>query len=41
MGRQMTMSQLVAVRGAVDIEIEAIFAHGALCISYSGQCFDE
>jgi U32 family peptidase len=35
--RQMTLEELVQMRKAVRIELE-VFAHGALCVSYSGQC---
>ena len=35
--RQMTLEELVQMREAVRIELE-VFAHGALCVSYSGQC---
>lgn len=38
MARENTLDDLRAVRGAVpDLQLET-FVHGALCISYSGQC---
>lgn len=38
MARENTLDDLRAIRGAVpDLELET-FVHGALCISYSGQC---
>ncbi len=36
--REMTVEELRAVRSAVGCELEA-FIHGALCVSYSGQCY--
>ena len=36
--RQMSLDQIRAIREAVSCEIE-FFVHGALCMSYSGQCF--
>lgn len=35
--RELTLDQIRALCGEAGIEVEA-FAHGALCISYSGQC---
>lgn len=38
-GRELSLEEIAAVRDECeDIEIEA-FVHGALCVSYSGQCF--
>lgn len=38
LAREMTLAEIAAVRAAVpDLELE-VFIHGALCISYSGQC---
>ena len=37
-GRELSIDEIAAIVGAVDIELEA-FVHGALCVSYSGQCF--
>ncbi|MBO4340349.1 MAG: DUF3656 domain-containing protein [Bacteroidales bacterium] len=36
--RQMSLEEIKAVRKAVDAELE-FFVHGALCVSYSGQCY--
>lgn len=36
--REMSLSQIRAVRDAVDAELE-VFVHGALCVCYSGQCY--
>lgn len=36
--RQLSLEQIRAIRQAVSCEIE-FFVHGALCMSYSGQCF--
>jgi len=39
LGRELSVSEMSDVcRGAPGVEIEA-FVHGALCVSYSGQCF--
>jgi collagenase-like PrtC family protease len=39
LGRELSIQELATVQAAnTDIEIEA-FIHGALCVSYSGQCF--
>ncbi len=35
--RELSIDQIAAIRRQTDIELEA-FVHGALCISYSGQC---
>ncbi|KAB3547613.1 MAG: U32 family peptidase, partial [ANME-2 cluster archaeon] len=37
LAREMTLDEIKQVRQNTDLEIE-IFVHGALCISYSGQC---
>lgn len=37
-GRELSVRELAAVRRGCDAELEA-FCHGALCVSYSGQCF--
>lgn len=40
-GRELSISDIGDIRknlGETDVEIEA-FVHGALCVSYSGQCF--
>ncbi len=38
LARELSLEQIAAVRKATDVELE-IFCHGALCVSYSGQCF--
>jgi len=35
--REFTLDEIRAVRNAVDVPLEA-FVHGALCVSYSGDC---
>ncbi len=38
LAREMTLAEIAAIRTAVPaLELE-VFVHGALCISYSGQC---
>eukprot|EP01036_Dinobryon_divergens_P037399 gene37399-48911_t len=37
-GRELSVSDISSVASGSDVEIEA-FVHGALCVSYSGQCF--
>jgi putative protease len=37
LAREMTLDAIKRVRQKTDLEIE-VFVHGALCISYSGQC---
>ncbi|MFN8178021.1 MAG: DUF3656 domain-containing protein [bacterium] len=37
LARELSLEDIAAVRGATDCELE-IFVHGALCVSYSGQC---
>lgn len=37
-GRELSIRELAAVRRGSEAELEA-FCHGALCVSYSGQCF--
>ena len=32
------MTEIASVARDVDVEVE-VFVHGALCVSYSGQCF--
>ncbi len=36
--RELSLSEIQRIRKSTDVEIEA-FVHGALCYSYSGQCF--
>ncbi len=38
LARELSLKQIRAIREAVSCEIEA-FVHGALCVSYSGQCY--
>ena len=35
--RELSIAEIAAIRRQTDVELEA-FVHGALCISYSGQC---
>ena len=37
-GRELSLSEIASVGQNSGVEIEA-FVHGALCVSYSGQCF--
>ncbi|MEQ8671818.1 MAG: U32 family peptidase [Aggregatilineales bacterium] len=38
LARELSLKQIRAIREQNDCELE-IFVHGALCVSYSGQCF--
>ena len=38
LARELSLAQITAVRRQTTIELEA-FVHGALCVSYSGQCY--
>ncbi len=38
LGRELNLKNIRAIANATDIELE-VFVHGALCVSYSGQCF--
>jgi U32 family peptidase len=38
LGRELALADLRRIRSATDVELE-VFVHGALCVSYSGQCF--
>lgn len=38
LARELSLDDIRTVRGQTDCELE-IFVHGALCVSYSGQCF--
>ncbi len=38
LGRELAVADVAAIRAATDCELE-LFVHGALCVSYSGQCF--
>jgi U32 family peptidase len=37
-GRELSISEISSISQSAPVEIEA-FVHGALCVSYSGQCF--
>ena len=38
MARELSLADIRAIRSQTDCELE-MFVHGALCVSYSGQCF--
>ncbi len=38
LARELSLDEIRAIRKETDAELE-IFVHGALCVSYSGQCF--
>ena len=38
LGRELSVREIKAVAEATSLELE-VFVHGALCVSYSGQCF--
>src|SRR5437764_10899472 len=38
LARELSLDEIRAVRASTDAELE-MFVHGALCVSYSGQCF--
>ncbi|MCM1035087.1 MAG: U32 family peptidase [Paludibacter sp.] len=38
LARELSLHQIKAIREVTSIELEA-FVHGALCVSYSGQCY--
>jgi len=38
LGRELNLKQIERIKNKVDIEIE-VFAHGAMCLAYSGRCF--
>lgn len=38
LGRENSLSEIKLIREQTDKELE-VFVHGALCVSYSGQCF--
>lgn len=38
LARELSMTELSEIRKSTNIELE-VFVHGALCVSYSGQCF--
>ncbi|NCC46008.1 MAG: U32 family peptidase, partial [Bacteroidia bacterium] len=37
LARELSLEQIAKIRAATSIELES-FVHGALCVSYSGQC---
>lgn len=38
LARELSLDDIRAIRASTDCELE-MFVHGALCVSYSGQCF--
>jgi putative protease len=38
LARELSLDEIRAIRAQTDAELE-LFVHGALCVSYSGQCF--
>jgi putative protease len=38
LARELTLKQIAEISSQTDVELEA-FVHGALCVSYSGQCY--
>ncbi len=38
LARELTLKQIEEISSKTDVELEA-FVHGALCVSYSGQCY--
>lgn len=38
LGRELSIADIRKIAAASDVELE-VFVHGALCVSYSGQCF--
>lgn len=38
LARELTLKQISEISVQTDVELEA-FVHGALCVSYSGQCY--
>ena len=37
LARELSVKEIAAIKAATDLELE-VFIHGALCVSYSGQC---
>lgn len=37
-GRELSVKEIAQLSGNTSVEVEA-FCHGALCVSYSGQCY--
>ncbi|HRZ99052.1 MAG TPA: peptidase U32 family protein, partial [Paludibacter sp.] len=38
LARELTLKQITEISSSTNVELEA-FVHGALCVSYSGQCY--
>lgn len=38
LARELSIEEIAAVRAQTSVELE-VFVHGALCVSYSGQCY--
>ena len=38
LARELSLAEIRSIKEQTDVELE-IFVHGALCVSYSGQCF--
>ena len=38
LARELSLKEIAAIHQSVEVELEA-FVHGALCVSYSGQCY--
>ena len=38
LGRELSLADIERIAQATDVDLE-VFVHGALCVSYSGQCF--
>ena len=38
LARELSLNQIAEIHNRVEVELEA-FVHGALCVSYSGQCY--
>lgn len=38
LGRELSLTDIRKISESTDVELE-VFVHGALCVSYSGQCF--
>ena len=37
LARELSLKEIASIKAATDLELE-VFIHGALCVSYSGQC---
>ena len=37
LARELSLTEIASIKGETDLELE-VFIHGALCVSYSGQC---